>query len=221
VSGAVSPNPAIRAVLWDFGGVLTESPFIAFAEFERRRALPEGFLRRVNSIHPDDNAWARFERGQITLTEFGDAFEVESTALGHPVRGEDVIALLHGSVRPAMVAALRRCKAHFRNACLTNNVRTGSGHGLPTDARAREVAQILSLFDLVVESSLVGARKPEPPFYQIALEKLEIDPEEAVYLDDLGSNLKPARALGMTTIKVDSPEQALRELETALKIPLA
>ena len=222
MSGAASPNPAIRAVLWDFGGVFTESPFIAFAEFERTRGLPPGFLRRVNSIEVDRNAWACFERGQITLREFGEAFEAESRALGHPVRGEEVIALLYGAVRPAMVAALHRCKEHFLNACLTNNVKAGSGHGLPTtDARAREVAQILSLFDLVIESSLVGARKPESRFYQIALERLDIEPRQAVYLDDLGINLKPARALGMTTIKVDSPEQALRELETILEIPIA
>ncbi len=221
MSGGASPNPAIRAVLWDFGGVFTESPFKAFAGFERSRGLREGFLRQVNSIDSDSNAWARFERGQMTLAEFGDAFEGESRALGHPVRGEEVIALLYGEVRPTMVEALRRCKAHFRNACLTNNVKTGSGHGLPTsEARVREVSQILSLFDLVIESSLVGARKPEPRFYQIALERLEIEPGQAVYLDDLGINLKPARALGMTTIKVDSAEQALGELEAVLNIPL-
>jgi putative hydrolase of the HAD superfamily len=221
VSGRASPNAAIRAVLWDFGGVFTQSPFEAFAAFERRRGLPEGFLRRVNSVDADSNAWARFERGQIDLAQFSEAFEAESKALGHPVRGQEVIALLYGDVRPTMVAALRRCKAHFRNACLTNNVKTGSGHGLPTsEARAREVTQILSLFDLVIESSLVGARKPEPRFYQIALERLEIEPRQAVYLDDLGINLKPARALGMTTIKVDSAEQALGELEAVLNIPL-
>jgi putative hydrolase of the HAD superfamily len=193
----------------------------AFAAFERSRGLPEGFLRRVNSVDADSNAWARFERGQIDLAQFSEAFEAESGALGHPVRGQEVIALLYGDVRPTMVAALRRCKAHFRNACLTNNVKTGSGHGLPTsEARAREVTQILSLFDLVIESSLVGARKPEPRFYRIALERLEIEPGQAVYLDDLGINLKPARALGMTTIKVDSAEQALGELEAVLNIPL-
>jgi putative hydrolase of the HAD superfamily len=208
-------------VLWDFGGVFTQSPFEAFAAFERSRGLPEGFLRRVNSVDADSNAWARFERGQIDLAQFSEAFEAESGALGHPVRGQEVIALLYGDVRPTMVAALRRCKAHFRNACLTNNVKTGSGHGLPTsEARAREVTQILSLFDLVIESSLVGARKPEPRFYRIALERLEIEPGQAVYLDDLGINLKPARALGMTTIKVDSAEQALGELEAVLNIPL-
>ena len=221
MSSRAFSNPAIRAVLWDFGGVFTESPFEAFAGFERSRGLPMGFLRRVNSIDSDGNAWARFERGQITLAEFSTAFEAESGTLGHPVRGEEVIALLYGEVRPTMVAALRRCKVHFLNACLTNNVKPGLGHGLPgNEARAQEVRQILSLFDLVIESSLVGARKPEPRFYQIALKRLEIEPRQAVYLDDLGINLKPARALGMTTIKVESPEQALGELETVLDIPL-
>jgi putative hydrolase of the HAD superfamily len=222
VTGGASPNPAIRAVLWDFGGVFTESPFKAFSEFERRHRLPDGFLRRVNRVDSDNNAWARFERGQISLAQFGETFEAESRALGHAVRGEDVIALLYGDVRPTMVAALRRCKAHFRNACLTNNVKISGGHGLPTsDARGREVMQILGLFDLVIESSLVGVRKPEARFYQIALERLAIEPRQAVYLDDLGINLKPARALGMTTIKVDSAEQALGELEAVLNIPLS
>ena len=222
MSGGAGPNPAIRAVLWDFGGVFTESPFLAFAEFECRRGLPPDFLRRVNSVNVDSNAWACFERGEITLAEFGDAFEAESSTLGHGVRGEEVIALLYGELRPAMVAALRRCKEHFLNACLTNNVRTGSGHGLPaSDARAREVGEVLALFDVVIESSLVGKRKPEPDFYQLALQRLQIDPRQAVYLDDLGINLKPARALGMTTIKVESPKQALAELEAVLGVALA
>ena len=215
-------SAAIKAVLWDFGGVFTESPFEAFAAFERSRGLPDNFLRRVNSLNPDANAWARFERGEITLAEFGDVFEAESRAAGHPVRGEAVVALLYGDVRPQMVEALRRCKPHFINACLTNNVKTGSGHGLPTtETKAREIAQIMALFDLVIESSLVGARKPEQKFYQLALERLGIEPQQAVYLDDLGINLKPARALGMTTIRVESPGQALAELEQVLGLPLA
>jgi putative hydrolase of the HAD superfamily len=214
-------STATKAVLWDFGGVFTQSPFSAFARFERTRALPDNFLRRVNSVNPDANAWARFERGELTLAEFGDLFEAESSALGHAVRGEEVVALLYGEVRPQMVQALRRCKPHFVNACLTNNVKTGSGHGLPTtETKAREVAEIMALFDLVIESSLVGVRKPEPRFYQLALERLGIEPRQAVYLDDLGINLKPARALGMTTIKVDSPEQALAELEQVLGLRL-
>ena len=215
-------SSAIKAVLWDFGGVFTDSPFAAFAAFERSRGLPDNFLRQVNSLNPDANAWARFERGEITLGEFGDGFEAESRAVGHSIRGEAVIALLYGDVRPQMVEALRRCKPHFVNACLTNNVKTGRGHGLPaTETKAREIAQIMALFDLVIESSLVGARKPEPRFYQLALERLGIEPQQAVYLDDLGINLKPARALGMTTIRVESPGQALAELEQVLGLPLA
>jgi len=214
-------STAIKAVLWDFGGVFTESPFKAFAAFERNRGLPDNFLRRVNSENPDANAWARFERGEVTLAQFGDAFEAESRALGHPLRGEDVIALLYGDVRPQMVEGLRRCKTHFVNACLTNNIKTGSGHGLPTtEAKARQIGEIMALFDVVIESSVVGARKPEARFYQLALKRLEIEPQQAVYLDDLGINLKPARAMGMTTIRVESAAQALAELEqvTGLKL---
>lgn len=214
-------SSAIKAVLWDFGGVFTESPFKAFAAFERKRGLPENFLRKVNSENPDANAWARFERGEVTLTEFGDAFEAESRVLGHPVRGEDVIALLYGEVRPQMVEALRRCKTRFINACLTNNIKTGSGHGLPTSAeKARQVGEIMALFDMVIESSLVGARKPESRFYQLALERLGIEPQQAVYLDDLGINLKPARAMGMKTIRVESAAQALAELEQVTGLEL-
>lgn len=216
------PNPAFRAVLWDFGGVLTKSPLEAFARFECGRGLPEHFIRRVNSVDPDSNAWARFERSEITLEEFDAAFEVESRKLGHAVRGAEVIQLLYGEIRPAMVEALRRCGEHYMTACLTNNINTGVGHGLPaSDERAAEVAHILRLFDLVIESSKVGVRKPEPRFYQMALDALGIRASQAVYLDDLGVNLKPARAMGMTTIKVESTEQALAELEEVLGLRLA
>jgi putative hydrolase of the HAD superfamily len=221
VNATPAPNRSFKAVLWDFGGVLTESPFVAFARFEDARGLPRDFLRRVNSIDPDGNAWARFERDELGLAEFGDAFEAESRALGHPVRGEDVIELLYGEIRPSMVDALRKCGEHYTNACLTNNVKTGRGHDLPTtEVRAVEVARVMALFDVVFESSVIGARKPEPRFYQLALEHLGIDAREAVYLDDLGINLKPARALGMTTIKVETAAQALQELEAALQLDL-
>jgi putative hydrolase of the HAD superfamily len=221
VGAPATHNTAFKAVLWDFGGVLTESPFIAFAECESARGLPRDFLRRVNSTNPNHNAWARFERGELTLAQFGDAFEADCRALGHAVRGEDVIELLYGEIRPPMVEALRRCKQHYTTACLTNNIKTGRGHGLPTsEARAAEVAAIMGLFDAVFESSVLGARKPEPRFYQRALDELGIDACEAVYLDDLGINLKPARALGMTTIKVDSSEQAIAKLQDLLRLPL-
>jgi putative hydrolase of the HAD superfamily len=214
-------NPAIRAVLWDFGGVLTDSPFEAFRRFERSRGLPEDFLRRVNATNPDSNAWARFERSELARAQFDADFADETTAAGHYVRGTEVMKLLYGAVRPAMVEALRRVGEHYTTACLTNNVDTGEGHGLPTsDERAEEIVRILSMFDHVIESRKVGVRKPEPRFYELALAQLAIDPREAVYLDDLGINLKPARAMGMTTIKVDSAPQALAELEAVLGIVL-
>jgi putative hydrolase of the HAD superfamily len=210
-----------RAVLWDFGGVLTESPFDAFRRYERERGLPPDFIRRLNAVNPDANAWARFERGELSLTEFDVAFEAESRTAGHAVPGREVIGLLYGEPRRAMVEALRRCKQHYTNACLTNNVKTGEGHGLPASpARAAQVQAIMALFDHVFESSLIGARKPEPRFYQLALERLGIEAQAVVYLDDLGINLKPARAMGMTTIKVESGEQALAELEEVLQIDL-
>jgi putative hydrolase of the HAD superfamily len=222
VSTAPGPNRSYQAVLWDFGGVLTESPFIAFARFEQARGLPRDFLRRVNSLNPDANAWARFERGELTLPEFSAAFEAECRVHGHAVCGEDVIELLYGEIRPSMVEALRRCAEHYTTACLTNNIKTGRGHGLPTtESRAAEVAQIMELFDFVFESSVIGVRKPEPEFYRLALERLGIEAREAVYLDDLGINLKPARALGMTTIRVESAAQALQELEAVLQLKLA
>jgi putative hydrolase of the HAD superfamily len=215
------PSPRYRAVLWDFGGVLTESPFDAFSVFERERKLPAGFIRQLNSARPDENAWARFERGEITLEEFDLAFAEEARALGFAVGGREIVALLYGAPRPAMVEALRRCRQHYITACLTNNVKTGSGHGLPaSDARAQQVLDILALFDQVFESSLIGARKPEPRFYGLALEALGVEPHQAVYLDDLGINLKPARAMGMTTIKVEDPAQAIAELESILELPL-
>lgn len=210
------PNPAIRAVLWDFGGVVTESPFHAFSEFEARRGLPGGFLRMVNARDPDRNAWARFERGELTPEVFDRAFADEAGAAGHRVRGLDVIGLVYGPVRPAMLAAIRACKRHFLTACLTNNVK----HAAPPPAREQDWREALSLFDRVIESSVLGVRKPEPRFYEMACAELDVEPSQAVFLDDLGINLKPARALGMHTIKVVDPDAALRDLRDLLQIEL-
>ena len=215
------PNPAVRAVLWDFGGVLTESPFVAFRSFERERGLPGNFLRDINTRNPDGNAWARFERSELTPDEFDRAYAAETRTAGYEVRGLDVIDLLYGELRPEMVRALRTCKQHYTNACVTNNVNTGPGRGINRDPQRRMQCQaVLDLFDTVIESSKIGARKPEPRFFELVCTRLCIAPEQAVYLDDLGVNLKPAKAMGMHTIKVEDPATALAELETALGIVL-
>ena len=214
-------NPGIRAVLWDFGGVMTESPFLAFRRFEQERGLPENFLRDINTRNPDTNAWARFERSELTPAQFDEAFAEEARASGHEVRGLDVIDLVYGDVRPAMVDALRASKRHFTNACVTNNVAAGPRRGFDRDPqRAGQWQAVMDLFDTIIESSKLGVRKPEPRFFELACTQLGIRPEQAVYLDDLGPNLKPARAMGMHTIKVYDPQSALRELESTLEISL-
>jgi putative hydrolase of the HAD superfamily len=215
----MTPVPAFRAVLWDFGGVFSSSPFDAFARYEREHGLPDGLLRRINSINPDDNAWAKLERAEITAEAFDAAFDAEARALGHAVPGSDVLRLLFGEIRPAMVEALRRCRQVFRTACITNNF-GDLGPGVVSADRERAWREVTGLFDFVLESSKVGVRKPEPAIYLMACERLGISPSEAVYLDDLGINLKPAKALGMTTIKVTDPDAAIAELERATGLVL-
>ncbi|MEQ8699746.1 MAG: HAD-IA family hydrolase [Bauldia litoralis] len=211
----------IEAVLWDFGGVLTESPFEAFNRYEAENGLPNNFLRGINAVNPDANAWARFERNDIGLEDFDRLFREECAARGHPVAGRAVIALLAGSLRPAMVRALERCGQRFKCGCITNNVASGLGPGMTGDPEAADAAAgVFALFDMIVESSKVGLRKPDPAIYRLACERLDVAPERTVYLDDLGINLKPARAMGMTTIKVEDPDTALDELEAVLEMPL-
>ena len=204
---------AIEAILWDFGGVITSSPFDTFNHFEARRGLPKDLIRTVNRTNPDSNAWALFERGAIDARAFDEQFLAESTALGHPLRGSEVLPLLGGEIRPRMVAALRICKQNFKIGCITNNVIHGHGPGMSTTREgASRAAEIMQEFDAVIESSKSGIRKPDPRIYMMMCELLGIAPKACVYLDDLGINCKPAAQLGMTAIKVVSEEQALRDL---------
>ncbi len=211
----------IKAVIWDFGGVLTTSPFEAFNRYEKEHGLPADFIRGINATNPDSNAWALFERSEITPAEFDAKFAEESDAKGHRVPGADVIALLAGDLRPAMVSALRTVSSQMKTGCITNNVSAGEGAGMArTHEKAEAVAEVMKLFHEVIESSKIGIRKPDPRIYEMMCERLSIDPGDAVYLDDLGINCKPARALGMTTIKVTDPDVALRELEEAVGFTL-
>lgn len=211
----------IEAVLWDFGGVLTTSPFEAFNRYEAERGLPANFIRTINATNPEANAWAQFESSAVDLDEFDLLFAVESAAAGHRIPGREVIELLSGDIRPRMVEVLKLIKTTYRVACITNNVKGGRGPGMASSSdRANQVAEVMGLFDLVVESSLEGIRKPNPRIYQIACERLGVTPEQAVFLDDLGVNLKPARALGMQTIKVIDEQQAIDELARIVGLEL-
>jgi len=199
----------IRAVLWDFGGVITTSPFESFARYERENALPEDFIRGLNAANHHDNAWAKLERNEVGFDDFCDLYEAEAREAGHAIDARAVLACLAGDVRPEMLAALRTIKRRgLKQACLTNNFNAMDREG-PRSG-------ILDVFDAVIESSRVGVRKPEPAFYEMACELLAIEPSEAVMLDDLGVNLKPAREMGMTTIKVVDPHRALDELEAVV-----
>ena len=194
------------------------SPFDAFLQYEAQKGLPKGFLRSVNATNPDANAWALLERNEVSPRDFDALFLAESTALGHPVPGADVLKLLAGEIRPAMVEALDTVKAAgYAMACLTNNVVGGDG---ATPERRAAVAAVMARFDAVIESSKVGCRKPETRFYEIACETLQVSPHECVFLDDLGVNLKPAAAMGMHTIKVINPDDALAALSAALQLSL-
>ncbi len=213
---------AIEAVIWDFGGVFTSSPFEAFNRFEADRGLPHDLIRSVNRINPDGNAWALFERTEIDAEGFDRLFLEESTALGHPVRGADVLPLISGQVRPAMVGALTACKARFKVGCITNNMATGKGASMAADEdKASAVAAIFPLFDAIIESSKSGVRKPDPRIYLMMCEMLSVKPQTCIYLDDLGVNCKPAAQLGMTAIKVTGETQALDDLERVTGLTFA
>jgi putative hydrolase of the HAD superfamily len=211
----------VKAVIWDFGGVLTTSPFEAFNRYEEERGLPKDLIRSINATNGDTNAWAQFENSTVTLDEFDGLFAAEARERGYDVPGKDIIALLAGDLRPQMVEALRRISERLITGCITNNVKAGEGAGMarsPEKVAANEA--IMKMFQVVIQSSVVGVRKPNPKIYEMACEALNVAPEEAVYLDDLGINLKPARAMGMQTIKVIDPDVALDELEAAVGFDL-
>jgi putative hydrolase of the HAD superfamily len=208
----------IEAVIWDFGGVLTSSPFEAFARFEAERGLPSDIIRRTNAANHLENAWARFERAEVDIEAFDELFAMESLALGAEVRGRDVLPLLAGDLRPEMVEALKRIRVRLKTGCITNNLPAnaiGSAGG-----RTFYIAEVMALFDHVIESAKIGLRKPDPSIYRMMVEALGVDAKRCIYLDDLGVNLKPAREMGMTTIKVVSASQAIAELEVATGLSL-
>jgi putative hydrolase of the HAD superfamily len=209
----------VTAVVFDLGGVLTDSPMTAFAAYEEEAGLPAGLIRQLNSTDPDTNAWARFERNELDVAGFSAAFEAEAAAAGHRLEAARVLAALQGELRPSMVAAVRRLReAGLPLALLSNNV-------APME-RIGALGELLGLFDAIVESSVEGVRKPEPEIYRRALTRLSeavgrpIEAADCAYLDDLGINLKPARALGFATIKVVEPAAALAELSELVGFPL-
>jgi putative hydrolase of the HAD superfamily len=210
----------IKAVIWDFGGVFTTSPFEAFARYETERGIPVGTIRKINSTNHDTNAWAQFERSLVGIEDFDRLFLAEAAVLGHTIPGKDVLPLLAGDFRPEVIEALRRVKqAGLLTGCITNNMPHNAAGGTAA-GRTLYAREIMELFDVVIESAKIGIRKPDPRIYLMMCEKLGVAPAACVFLDDLGGNLKPARTLGMTTIKVETGHQAIAELEAATGLKL-
>jgi putative hydrolase of the HAD superfamily len=209
-----------NTVIFDFGGVITSSPFKAFNRMEAARGLPQDFVRRVNSVNPDSNAWAKFERAECSADEFDALFAAEAEALGHSLDGASVIKCLAGDIRPDMVVALDDLKSRgFSLGCITNNVPSGKGAGMAvSDEKAVAVSAVMDRFDHIIESSKAGVRKPDPRIYAMMCEALSVQPSQCIYLDDLGINCKPAALMGMAAIKVTSGEQALNDLGALLAL---
>ena len=215
-----------RAVIFDLGGVVLPSPFAAFRAYEQAQGLPHRFVSEIIVQGGDHGAWSRFERGELAPDDFATAFEAECAAAGGTVVVADLFGGMGGGAGgesgpiPEMVTAIRAVRAHgLRTGALTNNWADEDGESHVSGDNPLAV-QLAELFDTIVESARVGLRKPDPRIYELVCNHLEVTPEETVFLDDLGANLKPARAMGMTTIKVDDPVAAVAELGAVLGLDL-
>ena len=206
-----------KGIIWDFGGVITESPFEAFNRFEIEMNIPLDFIRSVNAKNPTTNAWALFESSKIDLEEFDKLFLDETKTAGYPIEGRKVIPLLNGKIRGKMVSVLSHLGKEYKQLCLTNNIKTDFGASMnDASASGGKTEEVMTLFDEIIESSKVGIRKPDQKIYEMARDRLGLMCSEIIYLDDLGINLKPARLMGMSTIKVLSEKQAISDLGAML-----
>ena len=207
----------LAGVLFDMGGVVMDSPLHAIARHERERGLPPNAINHAIAAAGETGAWARLERGELTVATFCAPFEADCRAQGVEVDASAVMTAIAaaGVARPAMLEAIRRLRGHgLRVGALTNNWRREGPDDDVIPHRLR------SHFDAFVESRVVGLRKPDPRIYLLACRELGVEPSRTAFLDDIGGNLKPARALGMATIKVDDPARALVELGVLIGLDL-
>lgn len=205
----------LKAAIFDIGGVLTHSPVTRIKTFCVEHHIPDDVRWAI--FAPEDGPWSRFERSELNRETFAAELDAHLKACGSPATGRHFLDWFFTGFgeRREVVNVVKYLRGKTKLGAITNNVARDE-----PDERRTSGINVQSLFDVVVESAIVGVRKPEPRIYQIACEKLEIEPHEAVFLDDLGANLKGARALGMHTIKVDDTLSCLDELEEALGIPL-
>ena len=208
---------AHRAVLFDLGGVVLDSPLHAIARFERDRDIPENFINRVVMDTAPGGAWSRLERGELPLPEFIPAFEADCRAAGRQIDAAAMMAAIGETAgpRPAMLRAIDVLRGRgLVVAALTNN-------WIPEAERSNGASELSSRFDHFIESSVEGLRKPDPRIYELALSRVGVGARQTIFLDDIGANLKPARTMGLTTIKVVEPGAALAELSSLVGFSLA
>ncbi len=217
---AVPPTPNagnITGVIFDLGGVVFPSPFEAFDTYDARNALAVGTTRSIIRTSSESGAWAALERGELTHVDFYAALEAEGRAAGFTIDAAKIMATIGESsgARPEMLNAIASLRANgFKVGALTNNWADDRNQSTPLGLSS------LDIFDTIVESARVGLRKPDPRIYEMVCGQLGVAPPQCAFLDDLGINLKPAKAMGMTTIKVVDPIDALRELSAVVGLEL-
>jgi len=206
-----------QAVIFDLGGVVFPSPFEAFDAYDHGNGLTKGTLRALIRRSSEEGAWAALERGELTMDEFVIALETEADAEGFALDARKLMALIGSSLgpRPEMVRAIQRIREQgLRTAALTNNWAGDDNRTTPNGLHD------MLAFDVIVESAKERLRKPDARIYALTIARLNVLASEAIFLDDLGMNLKPAREMGMATIKVADPDVALAELEKLLGFPV-
>lgn len=207
----------IKTIIFDFGGVITNSPIEGFKLLEEKHGYDKGIITNINMNNPDNNAWAKSERGEIDINTFLEEFEKEALSIGQKINAKEILQQLYGSLRKNMINKIKLLSTSkkYKLICLTN-VLKGVDIFTPKE-RVEAVKDVMSYFDIIYESYKLNMRKPEIRIYQYILNEINIKPEETVFLDDLGMNLKPARQLGINTIKVINPKDAINELDQILE----
>lgn len=207
----------IKTIIFDFGGVITNSPIEGFKLLEEKHGYDKGIITNINMNNPDNNAWAKSERGEIDINTFLEEFEKEALSIGQKINAKEILQQLYGSLRKNMINKIKLLSTSkkYKLICLTN-VLKGVDIFTPKE-RVEAVKDVMSYFDIIYESYKLNMRKPEARIYQYILKELNIEPQETVFLDDLGMNLKSARQLGINTIKVIEPNDAIYELDQILE----
>ncbi|MFL2682719.1 MAG: HAD-IA family hydrolase [Alphaproteobacteria bacterium] len=207
----------IKTIIFDFGGVITNSPIEGFKLLEEKHGYDKGIITNINMNNPDNNAWAKSERGEIDINTFLEEFEKEALSIGQKINAKEILQQLYGSLRKNMINKIKLLSTSkkYKLICLTN-VLKGVDIFTPKE-RVEAVKDVMSYFDIIYESYKLNMRKPEARIYQYILKELNIEPQETVFLDDLGMNLKSARKLGINTIKVIEPNDAIYELDQILE----